>query len=60
MGLMTSLEPINVDISTLRSAMNMVDPSLERESKRESNYRGFKVLKSCYKNLILKLTNLGL
>ena len=59
MGPVTSSESIFVNISTLRSATRMVDPSFERESDRGPNYDGFKIIKPCYKNLIPKSINLG-
>ena len=39
--------------------MRMVDPSLERESDRESKYEGLKLPKSSFKYPFLKLINLG-
>ena len=59
MGPMTSLEPINVNISTLRSAMKMVDPSLERELDRESIYESLKLVKSSFRYIFLKPITLG-
>ena len=59
MGLVTSSRTKNVNIWTLRSATRMVDPSLARESDRESNYEGFKAIKSSFKYLFLKIIILG-
>ena len=53
------IRTVNVDISTLRSAMKMVDPSLERELDRESIYEGLKLVRSSFKYIFLKLIILG-
>ena len=53
------IRTVNVIISTLRGAMRMVDPLLERESDTESNYEGLKLLKSSFKYYLLKLIIVG-